>query len=508
MNESVDYPSIRRRVVMTSIVVYNIIVASIVFLLIKFQGNIITIIFLVIIAILSFYEFQHSYYQVRYYFLINNKSYKLLFHNYRRMRKISKFTINIFKTTIPLFLWFFVVVIFLSTVFTLTLIPVALYAMARALESEIRLNFPVYLLYLSSSDERNLNDCTIFYKASMPLRFCHLLKEHSASRWTEKQSLRVKDDKDWKLVVEQLMELSKIIVVNLDNQTISLEYEIGLIDTKNYHFKTIFYLRTVDRSFDREFKDSIYIAGDRKLAEFLVSLTKGESFLNQPEKNNPISAVFTRHEKQLQGNGPPLPSAVWRKIRGESRTGYTSLDYLSKGMSMANKVQWKFIKKFKGSIGYYNPAKGLLEDIPSKFSIEEEKEWLEQNEELNEIESLFKNSIEIESKTPGPNQSFNIASTFSKLGALYRFRREWDQAIYHISEAISRFSKISDQDIETQREIAIAYYLLGEVYMAKYRLEGTEQDRLNAEKYFNLTIEIDTANKKESELSKRRLSEL
>jgi hypothetical protein len=119
-------------------------------------------------------------------------------------------------------------------------------------------------------------------------------------------------------------------------------------------------------------------------------------------------------------------------------SGYPSLDAVLGAVQLGSRVQDRFIRECKGGRG--NTTDSLLEDIPSGIGLAEEKRWLDENRDLDKLESLLRRSIALGEGSPGPNQQLNIANAYSKLGYHYRFRRAWDQAINALGQAIERFT--------------------------------------------------------------------
>jgi tetratricopeptide (TPR) repeat protein len=151
----------------------------------------------------------------------------------------------------------------------------------------------------------------------------------------------------------------------------------------------------------------------------------------------------------------------------------------------------------------------LIEDIPTIISEEYEYEWLQNSRELDEIENIFITALELAKDTLGENQEFNIANSYVKLGKLARFRRDWDSAINNLNEAINRLKKIRirSHEVSVLKELADAYFILGEVYMAIHRQNNNEKEKNMAENNFQLSIELDKELKQDYSTTSNRLND-
>jgi len=189
-------------------------------------------------------------------------------------------------------------------------------------------------------------------------------------------------------------------------------------------------------------------------------------------------------------------------------TGHPSLDAVLEALELGHRVQHRFIWECKGGRG--NTTDSLLEDIPSVLGPTEEQRWLDQNDDLDKVQSLLRRSIELEEGTPGPNQQFNIANAYNKLGYHYRFRRGWDRAITALGQAINRLTALAalQGDRQVGRELATAFFHLGEVHMARWRLRGAAEDHREAVRCFERSVQEDAGWGNDDSLARSRLRTL
>jgi tetratricopeptide (TPR) repeat protein len=189
-------------------------------------------------------------------------------------------------------------------------------------------------------------------------------------------------------------------------------------------------------------------------------------------------------------------------------TGYPSLDAVIEAVQLGERVGWRFMRECKG--GRQPTTETLPEDIPSSVGLTEEQRWLDHNGDLDRIEVLLRSSIALEERTPGANQRFNIANAYSKLGYHYRFRRDWERAIDALREAIHRFTAIGADagDRQICYELATALFHLGEVYMARWRLGGADEDRTEAIRQLERSIQEDARWGNDDSLAQQRLRNL
>lgn len=228
-----------------------------------------------------------------------------------------------------------------------------------------------------------------------------------------------------------------------------------------------------------------------------------------------------------------MGKAVPRRFR-QPRSIYEMLVKAYCLMDYAYKI---FLREYKGCT--LEKVKGkLVEDIPSLSTPEKELQWLTDSRELDEVENIFmsvlewaqglsdvrapgesendfrsrleqvkglSNGKELEEiifmsvlkraqKPPNKEQTFQIASTTTKLGKLARFRREWERAKEYLTRATTLFESLQQSDPSDRpvaAELADAHFLLGEVFMAQYRQTGAPSDRESSQRNFIASIALD-----------------
>jgi hypothetical protein len=313
-----------RYLLIAAVVLYMTFSSVTAFFAIYYPENIFVKSFLGVLMLLCFGEVFSTLLLITPYINPHLVSPKISFKKYLQMKKINGISINPFSKASLYCLFLSAIFCSLSLFYSLAVLPIGLYWLARALESELRANTPIYLLYLSMSGEDNLNVIELFYKSVTPLRLCHLLKENRfTSRWTSKQSLRLRDGDDWKVVVGELMDEANIILMDIRSKTPSLEYEIDLLTSKGYFYKTIFHVSgKVDKNkkadkyvssnsnASSDSRDSAYIADRRKLSAFLFLLSGKKGMQEQPTERNPMSSIYKELKKEFVYPNKTVPSVL------------------------------------------------------------------------------------------------------------------------------------------------------------------------------------------------------
>ncbi len=133
----------------------------------------------------------------------------------------------------------------------------------------------------------------------------------------------------------------------------------------------------------------------------------------------------------------------------------------------------RYLRDCKG-ISHDEIAGRHLEDVPSIVPATAEKQYLQESRGLEEFESIAISALEMAEETPGDQQAFNIANSYTKLGKVARCRQDWDTAVSNLNEAIRRLDCIITATptpfvVAARHELADACFLLGEVHMARYR---------------------------------------
>ena len=157
----------------------------------------------------------------------------------------------------------------------------------------------------------------------------------------------------------------------------------------------------------------------------------------------------------------------------------------------------------------------LLEDLQSAVSPADEERYLRNSRGLDEVKNISISALELAERTPGSQQTFNIANAHNKIGKCARFSKDWKNAITHLAKAIEILTRMkndrhisSDQMGKICKELADAHFLLGEVYMGRYRTSMLPSDSGKAEINFRTSLALDQELGQDSAETSRRLRDL
>ena len=343
---------------------------------------------------------------------------------------------------------------------------------------------PPSVLYLSVSSNQSTLLFTSLANRLRHLRFLTLIRPSGEVSPTmtinlKMNTIRTFNDVEWRSTVFHLMDVVPLIVMDKYQETPQLYEEFMRIKQKGYQARTI--------------------------------------LIRQPTSPNDLAQLI---EKQLR---EPIDLAnrlkrqdefarMFKHIPPSLHNPNTVADCVRKARAIEYYAMCQFLKNCKKP-GSHDYGSRILEDLPSKVTREEEKEYLSSCRALEEAEIILKSVLEDEEKSSEEFRDINIAIALNGIGRVERLKCNWEQAIKYLDDAIQRLKAIvvasrPDGKSMIHAELATAHFNMGDTLMARYRDEKNDSDRQNAIRHFEKTLRIDVSLGGDQLVTKERLKAL
>lgn len=325
---------------------------------------------------------------------------------------------------------------------------------------------PPAVLYLSNSDRSNMERFALLSRKMWPYRVVALLRPREQwsnpdiRGWFFLGCLRTTNNYEWRTVVFHLMDVVPVIVIDLEAGAAGVQEEWARIQAKEYLDRTI-QLRN-------------------PLAPPLISkIRKRLKNIRDHHERRHRQADFT---------------AVLRTLPLHLRNDRSLYNIVIKSRWIGQQEYERYLRQCKGITP--RQIRGLVEDIPSIVSSDEEEEFLRSSRAYEEVEILLKSALEAVRGSTDASSWYNVGNCLNNLGKLARDQHRWNDAICYLTQAIKHFGslsvKSSSRDIVSGRqELATAYFFLGEVYMARFRRTGSLVDKHLAIEYLKRSLNLD-----------------
>lgn len=365
-----------------------------------------------------------------------------------------------------------------------------------ALEKIARIVVPPTILFLGTSNEEIIINLKEFRKISnyRTVTLIHPFVTFELSFFRQLyfyNYLRATTQYQWRSIVFHLMDVVPVIVFDVKYNTVFVEEERKRIDRCNYLYKTIFVTSTL--------KDPGIIHDNNVRIVERKSLSS--SIRNYLKK---IDDTEIRAHRQADFNN------MLKVIPKKFRYPKTEYELVLKAQIMAAYGRQQFLLFCKG-IQPEEDKYDLIEDIPSQVSRDDELRYLRENRALEEAEILLYSVQEELLNTPDENNDFNMGNIFNKLSQIARLRGEWEKAIRLSKEAIGYLNLLMLnplKEYEAKHEIATTHFIMGEVYMARFRDLNEFVDLNRAISHFNRSIIFDREVSGDTSIAEKRLRSL
>jgi hypothetical protein len=350
---------------------------------------------------------------------------------------------------------------------------------------------PPTALLLGTAKSVNIHLVAILNQSLRPYRFVSLLdlkKEHIFPLFVNDvmfNNLRTVNGYEWRTVVHHLMDVVPLIIVDNAVSTEYVDDEMNRIKKFGYGNKVVSFSSANYGWEINSIQSDIgtVVNAAKQLGEEMIP--EIQEYLLQP--TNVKQRMKAQHYYNL------MIKCVPRQVRFTPDINAM----LIKAHYILSWTMENYIRDCKQAIGS-DISVSLLEDIPLKVSIQEDSNYIKQSRGLDEVMGISLSALDLAIQTSGHQQSFNIANAHNKVGKCARFSREWDVALDHLTKAIEMLNLISNDVImqpinleQIQGELADAYFLRGEVFMARFRKTKLFSDCDNAESDFRASILID-----------------
>ena len=365
-----------------------------------------------------------------------------------------------------------------------------------ALEKIARIIVPPTILFLGTSNEEISINLKEFRKISnyRTVTLINPSVDFEISffrRLSFYNYLRARTHYQWRSIVFHLMDVVPVIVFDAKCNTDFIKEERKRIERCHYLYKTIFVTST------REDPDTINDKNVRTVERRALS-----SSIRNYLKN--IDDTQIRSHRQADFNN------MLKVIPKKCRYPKTEYELVLKAQIMAAYGRQQFLRFCKG-IQPEEDNYDLIEDTPSQVSRDDELRYLRESRALEEAEILLNSVQEELLENPDENNDFNMGNLCNKFAQIARIKREWEKAIKLSKEAMGHLNPLMlnpQRKDEATREIATTHFIMGEVYMARFRDLNESVDRSRAIDNFNRSIIFDREVSGDISIAERRLRAL
>ncbi len=366
---------------------------------------------------------------------------------------------------------------------------------------------PPACLLLGTAKSVNVHLVAVLSRSLRPYRVLSLLdlKEHIFPPFVFDvmfNNLRTVNGHEWRTVVHHLMDVVPLIIVDTAVRTESVNAEMHRIERFGYEYKVVPFSTAKYGNEINALESGIgaVIGAAQRLGDELTPQIL--KLLKQP------TDIARRWSAQQNYNA--MIKSVPRPVRFNSNiNGMLIKAHFILAWTMEN-----YLRDCKNNVPVGQSFQ-LIEDIPSCVTPAEEMAYLRQSRGLDEVRGIVSSALDLAFMTPGPQQTFNIANAHTKIGKCARFSRDWDAALEHLGKAIEMLSQMTNGIIappidlrQIHMELADAYFLRGEVYMARYRQTASNFDHDNAESNFHASILLDKELGQDSSETVNRIHDL
>jgi hypothetical protein len=366
----------------------------------------------------------------------------------------------------------------------------ALLIFAWQLDRVIGFLLPPAGLLLGTAKSVNVHLVAVLNQSLRDYRIMALLdlKEHIFPLFVSTvmfNNLRTANGHEWRTVVHHLMDVVPLIILDTAVRTEYVDAERDRIERLGYENKVVSF-STTDYGYDINALESgigaVVDAAQLLGGEMVPRILTG---LQQP------TDIARRWRAQQDYNA--MIRSVPRPVRFNSDINAM----LIKAHFILAWTMENYLRDCKQTV-QGEPSAWLLEDIPSAVTPAEDEAYLRQARGLDEVRGIAFSALDLALQTPGPRQTFNIANAHNKIGKCARFSRDWETALDHLDKAIAMLSPMCEDGNslpehlrQAQQELADAYFLRGEVQMARYRQTAADSARESAASDFHTSILID-----------------
>lgn len=362
-------------------------------------------------------------------------------------------------------------------------------------------------LLLGTAKSVNVHLVAVLHRMLRPYRVVSLLdlgKEHIFPPYVPAvmyNNLRTVNGHEWRTIVHHLMDVVPVLIVDEAASTVYFDEEIRRIERFGYQHRVVSF-STSDIGDDINALGagigSVIKAADRLGEEVAPRVLER---LKRPVDIASRWAAQNDYTEMVQA----VPKAV--RFNSEINAMLLKAHYI-----LAWTMQ-RYIRETKQS-DPESCSGCLLEDVPSRLTPAEEKAYLRGARGLDEVRGIAKGALDLARETPGDNQAYNVANAHTKLGKCARFAQDYEAALDHLAQSIESLRGLASgalgasNVLDVKRELADAYFIRGDVHMARFRENNLETSKERALSDFRNSMDLDRELQQDSSETASRIRNL